>query len=117
MENSTQHTIYNVQSTTKRLSKWLHATRRRKILLLVLFVLITFTTFKIILFPPKETKAAISEVTESTTTTLDQTSYTTINSMSIADPGAGYYLAIFTMEVLLDASPGGNNLLVARDGL
>ena len=52
---------------------------------------------------------SIQEVTASANTTLDQTSYTQVNSMSVT-PGAGSYLAIFTMQVLYNSSPGSNVL-------
>lgn len=47
-----------------------------------------------------------------TSTTLDQGSWTQVNGMTLT-PGAGNFLAIFTMEIEYDASPAGDTLDVA----
>ncbi len=44
--------------------------------------------------------------------TLDQTSYTQVNSMTLTPP-SGTYLAVFSMNVKFGASPGGNILKIA----
>ena len=44
-----------------------------------------------------------------TSTTLDQTSWTQVNSMTLT-PGAGNFLCIFSMVVEFTGSPGGNTL-------
>jgi len=44
--------------------------------------------------------------------TLDQTSYTQVNSMTLT-PGAGNYLAIFNMQVQYAVTPGATTLKVA----
>ena len=76
-----------------------------KILAFLLFLIIPLLT-------PSPAYAAITEVTASASTTLDQTTDTTINTMTTT-PGAGDYLAIFNMEVLYDAAAGNNSLFVS----
>src|SRR3989338_585553 len=76
-----------------------------------LLFLVTSGLF-LLLSNPTPVYATISEVTASGAQTLDQTSYTAIDTMSIT-PGAGSYLAIFTMQVLYNASPGSNVLRVS----
>lgn len=50
---------------------------------------------------------AISEASSTTDTTLDQTTWTNINTMSLT-PGAGDYLAIFNATVKFDDPSGGS---------
>ncbi len=54
----------------------------------------------------------IERAFQSGSTTLNQTSWTQVNGMTLT-PGAGNYLAVFSMQVQFAASPGGNILKVA----
>lgn len=60
----------------------------------------------------KIAEAAILEAATSTDTTLDQTSYTSIDSMTLT-PGAGDYLAVFSMDVLFPSTAGAEFFRVA----
>src|SRR3989338_2893750 len=84
----------------------------RKIVSSAFPILLIIFTVLFILFKPKEVRATITEVSTSGSTTLDQASYTLVNSMQTT-PGAGDYLAVFTMEVLSDAIAWNNSLFVA----
>ncbi len=55
---------------------------------------------------------AIDEVTSASSTTLDQTSDTLINSMTLT-PGAGDYLAVFMMNVDFGSAAPGNILTIS----
>jgi hypothetical protein len=65
-------------------------------------------------FPPKinEARAAISEATASSNVSLTSSSDTLITSMTLT-PGAGDYLAVFTMEVDAPATTAGEIVTVS----
>lgn len=54
----------------------------------------------------------IERIAASASDTLDATSYTQINSMTLT-PGAGNYLAVFSMDVQYSTTPGSETMAIA----